>query len=408
MKQDMATAAFSEEQIIDSVRLCFQNLLTLQGEHKNVLEGLETTLTAVKDVDGGNHIIEEKAKYVRSGIIQLDTGVKDAQVIVGKQYLFRYDILSIEHCPEALCRLIDWLIDWLVYWLIDWLIGFSSDWLIDWLIDWLTRYWTYFRQILGSKVFLSELLKSFIRACYVFLVTLCVWSFFQFLVELKKYLDTLEADKAKLKAQVRRLYQENAWLREELSSTQLKLQASEQNVVQLETEKQQLEFMNQLKKYDTGDQVSATSAFDFLSLLLFCLQAVDDFIDFTTFRRFRVLSSPRLSSLLRPTPGRDQTRPVNWDSLMTKTMQTVRPSCSTLPCHFAFPWSFKKISWIFWTGFVCCSSRFQCFPRLKPGIWRRPPAPAMKFPRAYARCTTWWFSMPVRDGRGLLSSKPDR
>ncbi|OQV18284.1 Kinesin light chain [Hypsibius exemplaris] len=147
----MATA-MSEEQIIDNVRLCFQNLITLQGEHKNVLEGLETTLTAVKD-DGGNHVIEEKAKYVRSGITLLDTGVQDAQ----------------------------------------------------------------------------------------------------FLVELKKYLDTLEADKVKLKAQVRRLFQENAWLRDELGTTQQKLQASEQNVVQLETEKQQLEFMNQLKKYDTGE-----------------------------------------------------------------------------------------------------------------------------------------------------------
>ena len=87
-------------------------------------------------------------------------------------------------------------------------------------------------------------------------------------MELKKYLDTLEADKAKLKAQVRRLYQENAWLREELSSTQLKLQASEQNVVQLETEKQQLEFMNQLKKYDTGDQVSAASSFSSFAAFL--------------------------------------------------------------------------------------------------------------------------------------------
>ena len=76
------------------------------------------------------------------------------------------------------------------------------------------------------------------------------------MVELKKYIDTLEADKAKLKAQVRRLHQENAWLREELGSTQSKLQSSEQAVVQLDSEKQQLEFMSQLKKYDTGDQVS--------------------------------------------------------------------------------------------------------------------------------------------------------
>ncbi|GAU97424.1 hypothetical protein RvY_08724-2 [Ramazzottius varieornatus] len=143
----------SEEQIIDSVRLCFQNLITLQGEHKNVLEGLESTLVAVKDVEGGNHVIEEKAKCVKSQKAQLDIAVQDAQ----------------------------------------------------------------------------------------------------FLVELKKYIDTLEAEKVKLRAQVKRLLQENTWLREELALTQQKLQSSEQNVAQLESDKQQLEFMNQLKKYDLGE-----------------------------------------------------------------------------------------------------------------------------------------------------------
>lgn len=42
------------------------------------------------------------------------------------------------------------------------------------------------------------------------------------------HLQTVEADKQKLKAQVRRLCQENAWLRDELNSTQQKLQASGQ------------------------------------------------------------------------------------------------------------------------------------------------------------------------------------
>ncbi|XP_055331765.1 kinesin light chain-like isoform X2 [Paramacrobiotus metropolitanus] len=151
MKQEMA-ASLSEEQIIDKVRTCYQSLLALHGEHKNVLEGMETTLTAIK-LDGGNHVIEEKAKVVKSGLQQLDSGIQDAQ----------------------------------------------------------------------------------------------------FLVELKKYIDLLEAEKAKFRAQVKRLVQENAWLREELASTQKKLQNSEQNVAQLESEKQHLEFMNQLKKYDVGD-----------------------------------------------------------------------------------------------------------------------------------------------------------
>lgn len=71
-------------------------------------------------------------------------------------------------------------------------------------------------------------------------------------MELKKYIDTLEAEKVKLRAQVKRLLQENTWLREELALTQQKLQSSEQNVAQLESDKQQLEFMNQLKKYDSA------------------------------------------------------------------------------------------------------------------------------------------------------------
>lgn len=49
---------------------------------------------------------------------------------------------------------------------------------------------------------------------------------------------------------MRRLCQENQWLRDELAGTQQKLQKSEQSVAQLEEEKKHLEFMNQLKKYD--------------------------------------------------------------------------------------------------------------------------------------------------------------
>ena len=70
------------------------------------------------------------------------------------------------------------------------------------------------------------------------------------------HLSHVEAEKQKLRAQVRRLCQENAWLREELSSTQQKLQGSEQNVAKLEEEKQHLEFMNSLKKYDEKATVS--------------------------------------------------------------------------------------------------------------------------------------------------------
>eukprot|EP00112_Aurelia_sp_Birch-Aquarium-sp1_P006673 Seg1731.9 transcript_id=Seg1731.9/GoldUCD/mRNA.D3Y31 product="Kinesin light chain" protein_id=Seg1731.9/GoldUCD/D3Y31 len=72
----------------------------------------------------------------------------------------------------------------------------------------------------------------------------------QVMMALCSHLSHVEAEKQKLRAQVRRLCQENAWLREELSATQQKLQGSEQNVAKLEEEKQHLEFMNSLKKYD--------------------------------------------------------------------------------------------------------------------------------------------------------------
>lgn len=76
------------------------------------------------------------------------------------------------------------------------------------------------------------------------------------MMALSNHLNAVESEKQKLRAQVRRLCQENQWLRDELANTQQKLQKSEQNVAQLEEEKKHLEFMNQLKKYD--EDVSPT------------------------------------------------------------------------------------------------------------------------------------------------------
>ncbi|CAH1985690.1 unnamed protein product [Acanthoscelides obtectus] len=67
---------------------------------------------------------------------------------------------------------------------------------------------------------------------------------------LASHLQMVEAEKQKLRTQVRRLCQENAWLRDELASTQQRLQSSEQAVAQLEEEKKHLEFMNSVSKYD--------------------------------------------------------------------------------------------------------------------------------------------------------------
>ena len=52
----------------------------------------------------------------------------------------------------------------------------------------------------------------------------------QVMLALASHLQMVEAEKQKLRTQVRRLCQENAWLRDELAGTQQKLQASEQTV----------------------------------------------------------------------------------------------------------------------------------------------------------------------------------
>lgn len=78
---------------------------------------------------------------------------------------------------------------------------------------------------------------------------------------LANHLQHVEAEKQKLRAQVRRLCQENGWLRDELANTQQKLQLSEQKSATLEEEKKHLEFMNEMKKYDSNDtSVSMVSA----------------------------------------------------------------------------------------------------------------------------------------------------
>lgn len=81
------------------------------------------------------------------------------------------------------------------------------------------------------------------------------WFYPQVMMALASHLQMVEAEKQKLRAQVRRLCQENAWLRDELANTQQKLQASEQGIAQLEEDKKHLEFMNSIKKFDTNEVV---------------------------------------------------------------------------------------------------------------------------------------------------------
>ncbi|XP_015781073.1 kinesin light chain isoform X2 [Tetranychus urticae] len=84
----------------------------------------------------------------------------------------------------------------------------------------------------------------------------------QVMIALAGHLQTVEAEKQKLRAQVRRLCQENAWLRDELANTQQNLQVSEQKVAHLEEEKKHLEFLNSIKKYDFGEASTADDSME--------------------------------------------------------------------------------------------------------------------------------------------------
>jgi len=75
------------------------------------------------------------------------------------------------------------------------------------------------------------------------------------LVQLSSYLQSIEAEKQKIKSQVKRLCQENAWLRDELAAAQKKLQESEQYSAQIEVELTHLKFLKELKKFDEDTNI---------------------------------------------------------------------------------------------------------------------------------------------------------
>lgn len=100
------------------------------------------------------------------------------------------------------------------------------------------------------------------------LIVYCLF-FVQVMMALSNHLSSVESEKQKLRAQVRRLCQENQWLRDELAGTQQKLQKSEQSVAQLEEEKKHLEFMNQLKKYDEDLSPSVSPLVVFQRFIMF-------------------------------------------------------------------------------------------------------------------------------------------
>jgi len=78
----------------------------------------------------------------------------------------------------------------------------------------------------------------------------------QVMMQLGNHLQNLEAEKHKLRTQVKRLCQENAWLRDELASTQKKLHECEQSNATYSVEIEHLKFLKDVKQYDIDNENS--------------------------------------------------------------------------------------------------------------------------------------------------------
>jgi kinesin light chain len=79
------------------------------------------------------------------------------------------------------------------------------------------------------------------------------------MMQLGNHLQNLEAEKHKLRTQVKRLCQENAWLRDELASSQKKLHDCEQSNASYSVELEHLKFLKEVKQYDPIENTSASN-----------------------------------------------------------------------------------------------------------------------------------------------------
>ncbi|CAF0837703.1 unnamed protein product [Rotaria sp. Silwood1] len=75
----------------------------------------------------------------------------------------------------------------------------------------------------------------------------------QVMMQLGNHLQNLEAEKHKLRSQVKRLCQENAWLRDELAASQKKLHDCEQSNAAYSVELEHLKFLKDVKQYDSNE-----------------------------------------------------------------------------------------------------------------------------------------------------------
>ena len=79
---------------------------------------------------------------------------------------------------------------------------------------------------------------------------------------LANYINTLESDKQKLKAQVKRLCSENNWLRKELTDHQQLLQETEISLAKVKEEKENMEFLLEHHKKDGRREREQSPAMD--------------------------------------------------------------------------------------------------------------------------------------------------
>lgn len=79
----------------------------------------------------------------------------------------------------------------------------------------------------------------------------------QVMIALQQHLQMVEAEKHKLRAQAKRLSQENAWLRDELTKTQQKLMEADKDKITLEQENKHLKFNLSLKEVDGQTNISS-------------------------------------------------------------------------------------------------------------------------------------------------------
>ncbi|ESO09064.1 hypothetical protein HELRODRAFT_169001 [Helobdella robusta] len=81
------------------------------------------------------------------------------------------------------------------------------------------------------------------------------------IIALSNHLHYVESQKQKLRSQVQRLNDENAWLREELTEFQQRWQTCQERCAALEEEKAHLKFLVEVKKFDADLQTLSIELF---------------------------------------------------------------------------------------------------------------------------------------------------